>query len=185
MSTSPIEVVEVPRVEVLRAGLLRSLAVLPGLLRSLLLMAERVVLFICVENSCRSLMAESVFNADPPSGWIARSAGTQPSSSPNPRTAAMLSEIGRAMPPHPPQLLTPEMMDGASVRVTMGCLDDASCPARLKTLELVDWALEDPGTLDDVGFRRVRDLIVDRVTRLRTELLLRNRRSATWSPKAG
>ena len=135
----------------------------------------RLVLFICVENSCRSLMAEAVFNADPPPGWIATSAGTSPAKSPNPRTAAMLQEIGLALPGHPPRLLSPEEMDAARVRVTMGCLDDASCPAHLKHLELRDWSLPDPASLDDTGFRRVRDEIRDRVRRLRLELLLSDR----------
>ena len=106
--------------------------------------ASKVVLFICIGNSGRSLMAEAMFNANPPEGWTAISAGTNPAASANPRTEPMLHELGLDFPPHPPQLLTPEMMDNARVRVTMGCLDDASCPARLKTLELRDWALPDP-----------------------------------------
>jgi arsenate reductase (thioredoxin) len=138
--------------------------------------APKVVLFVCVGNSGRSLMAESVFNANPPPGWLAVSAGTKPAAAANPRTAMMLAEIGLALPAHPPQLLGPEMMDAARVRITMGCLDDASCPARLKTLELRDWALPDPASLDDEGFRRVRDQIVARVRGLRTELLLEDRR---------
>jgi protein-tyrosine-phosphatase len=39
-------------------------------------MAERLVLFICVENASRSLNAEAMFNTDPPVGWRAVSAGT-------------------------------------------------------------------------------------------------------------
>ncbi len=135
----------------------------------------RVVLFICVENACRSLIAEAAFNANPPPGWVANSAGTQPATAPNPRTAPMLGEIGLALPPHPPQLLTRAMMDEAELRVTMGCLDDASCPAHLKGLELRDWSLADPARLDDAGFRDVRDRIVDRVKRLRTELIVFDR----------
>lgn len=88
----------------------------------------------------------------------------------------MLREIGLDLPPHPPQLLTPEMMDIARVRVTMGCLDDAACPARLKTLELRDWSLPDPVSLDDDGFRQVRDRIAGNVKRLRTELVVSDRR---------
>ncbi|HZY92643.1 MAG TPA: low molecular weight phosphatase family protein [Thermoplasmata archaeon] len=141
----------------------------PELLR-VLLMAGGTVLFVCVANAGRSLMAEAIFNADPPAGWIAVSAGTRPASAANPRTLRMLHEIGVAPPAHGPQALTPQLMEGARLRVTMGCLDDASCPAQLKSLELRDWALPDPGVLDDEGFRGVRDEIRRRVARLRVEL---------------
>ncbi len=141
-------------------------------------MAEKLVLFICVENSGRSLMAEASFNANPPPGWRAMSAGTRPAGAANPRTKAMLEEVGLALPEHLPQSLTTEMMDRARIRVTMGCLDDAACPAHLKTLELRDWALEDPAHLDDPGFRRVRDQLTALVRGLRTELVLSDRRLA-------
>ena len=139
-------------------------------------MADKIVLFICVENACRSLMAEAMFNADPPAGWRATSAGTVPAEAPNPRTGPMLREIGLEPPPHPPRLLTREMMDEARRRVTMGCLDDANCPVHLKTLELRDWGLPDPANLDDDGFRRVRDDLRARVNGLIRELALANRR---------
>ena len=60
----------------------------------------------------------------------------------------------------------------------MGCRDDASCPTRLKTLELRDWALPDPTRLDDAGFRAVRSAIADRVRRLILEILTVDRRLA-------
>lgn len=138
-------------------------------------MSDRLVVFICVENACRSLMAEAMFNASPPPGWQASSAGTVPSSSSNPRTLPMLAEIGLALPDHPPRLLTKELMDRADLRVTMGCLDDASCPAHLKELELRDWGLRDPARLDDAGFREVRDDIRQRVGRLRLEISVHDR----------
>jgi len=141
-------------------------------------MPPKKVLFVCVENACRSLMAEAAFNANPPPGWVAVSAGTQPASLPNPRTAPMLKEVGLSIPSHPPSLLTREMMDEARVRVTMGCLADASCPAHLKGLELRDWSLPDPAKLDDVGFRDVRDRIVESVKRLRLELVVSDRAAA-------
>ncbi len=139
-------------------------------------MTTRTALFICVENACRSLIAEAIFNADPPPGWVAISAGTRPAREANPRTGPMLREVGLNLPHHPPQLLTAEMIDRARVRVTMGCLDDASCPARLKTMELRDWSLPDPATLNDEGFRQVRDRIQQLVRSLRAELVLSDRR---------
>jgi len=139
-------------------------------------MVEKQVLFVCVENACRSLMAEAIFNSDPPRGWRAISAGLRPAKTVHPRTQAMLEERGFSLPAHPPQLLTNQMMDQARVRVTMGCLDDASCPAHLKSLGLRDWALPNPAGLDDKGFRAVRDQIRSRIEGLQRELTLSDRR---------
>ncbi len=137
---------------------------------------ERLVLFVCVENSCRSLMAESMFNADPPPGWRATSAGTRPAAAADPRTRPMLEELGFALPGHAPQALSTELVDRSKVRITMGCLEDASCPVRLTTLQLRDWTLPDPARLDDVGFRAVRDELRSRIGKLRSELILSDRR---------
>lgn len=133
-------------------------------------MSDRIVLFVCVENAGRSRMAEAIFNADAPAGWRAVSAGTRPAPAPHPRTAPMLKEIGLEMPRHPPRLLTPRMIEESEIRVTMGCLDEAACPARLKELEYRDWGLPDPARLDDAGFRAVRDTIRGLVTELIREL---------------
>ena len=141
-------------------------------------MPGRTVLFICVENACRSLMAEAMFNWNPAAGWRAISAGTSPANAPNPRTEAMLREIGLEMPCHPPQLLTDEMMSASKVIVTMGCLDSESCPAKLKVIKVRDWALPDPAKLDDTGFRRVRQDLQTHVEGLRRELALGEKRRA-------
>jgi arsenate reductase (thioredoxin) len=141
-------------------------------------MAEKTVLFVCVENACRSLMAEAMFNGNPARGWRAVSAGTAPAAVPNPRTERMLREVGLEIPPHPPQPLTDEILASSLVVVTMGCLDSASCPAKLKALEVRDWALPDPAKLDDAGFRKLRRDLQDRVEGLRRELALADRRRA-------
>ncbi len=143
---------------------------------------EKTVLFVCVENACRSLMAEAMFNWNPPPGWSAISAGTQPAAQPNPRTEAMLREIGLALPTHPPQELTDSLMSTSRVVVTMGCLDSASCPARLKTIQVRDWGLPDPTGLDDAGFRQVRRDLQARVEGLRRELALADKRGAARAP---
>ena len=147
-------------------------------------MAEKTVLFICVENACRSLMAEAMFNRDPASGWRAISAGTQPGPAAHPRTEGMLREIGLELPPHPPQLLTDEMMATSSAIVTMGCLDSESCPAKLKVLEVRDWGLPDPAKLDDAGFRRVRRELQARVEGLRRELALSDKRRVAFTARS-
>ncbi len=139
-------------------------------LRRLLHPVSRTVLFVCVENAARSLMAEAFFNADPPPGWHAVSAGTAPGAAPNPRTGPMLREVGLEPPAHPPQALTEQMMTEAQIRVTMGCLESASCPARLKERPLIDWELPDPARGSDAEFRAIRDDIRHRVENLRRSL---------------
>ena len=146
-------------------------------------MPDRKVLFVCIENAARSLMAEAMFNANPPTGWQATSAGTHPAAAAHPRTGPLLREIGLELPPHPPQLLTEEMMDESVTVVTMGCLDNEGCPARLKTIEVRDWALPDPAVLDDPGFRKVRDNLRSRVEGLRRELVLSDRRRAGFAAR--
>ena len=133
-------------------------------------MAEKTVLFVCVQNAGRSIMAEAMFNRDPPAGWRGVSAGTQPASGANPRTLRLLHEIGLDPPSHPPQLLTDEMTKSASLVITMGCLESESCPAGLRLIETRDWALPDPAALDDDGFRGVRQLIWQNIEDLHREL---------------
>jgi arsenate reductase (thioredoxin) len=132
--------------------------------------STRRVLFVCVENAARSLMAEAIFNARAPEGWVAESAGTRPAAGPNPRTGECLTEIGLSLPAHPPQALQAEQLNAAAVVVTMGCLDDASCPANLRNRDLRDWGLPDPAALDDDWFRAVRNEIERRVASLVAEL---------------
>lgn len=94
----------------------------------------------------------------------------------------MLQEIGLDLPDHPPQLLTPPMIEGSKIRVTMGCLDDAACPARLQELECRDWALPDPGKLDDEGFREVRNKLRQLVEGLVREVRRNDRMHAARTP---
>lgn len=147
-------------------GLLRRRGVSSGLL----LMGERQVLFVCVKNAGRSLMAEAMFNADPPIGWRAISAGTDPAERPHPITGRLLAELGLELPSHAPQLLTPAMIAASEICVTMGCLDDARCPAHLKSSRGIDWSLPDPAALDEAGARAVRGELRERIHRLRAEL---------------
>ena len=39
---------------------------------------NKLVLFVCVENTFRSVLSEAIFNAQAPDGWRAESAGVQP-----------------------------------------------------------------------------------------------------------
>ncbi|MCI4367240.1 MAG: low molecular weight phosphatase family protein [Thermoplasmata archaeon] len=130
----------------------------------------RIVLFVCIENAARSLIAEAIFNRDPPIGWRAESGGTRPASAADPRTARLLREAGVDPPDHPPRPVSVEEVRTAERLVTMGCLDDSSCPAFMRDRPVEDWGLPDPRRLDDVGFGQVIETIRSRVERLQQEL---------------
>jgi arsenate reductase (thioredoxin) len=86
----------------------------------------KTVLFVCVENTFRSVLSEEIFNSKVPSGWKAESAGVSPAAKVNPVVPCLLSEVGIRMRDRVPRVVTPEMVASASRVVTFGCLD--RCP---------------------------------------------------------
>ena len=53
-----------------------------------------VVLFLCTGNSCRSILAEAIFNHIAPTAWRAMSAGSKPTGEVHPRSLALLAREG-------------------------------------------------------------------------------------------
>lgn len=134
------------------------------------MVAQRTVLFVCVGNASRSMMAEAIFNRQGPDGWRAVSAGVAPARATNPNTGPMLSEIGVPLPPHPPQALTEKMVEEATVRISIGALDHPSCPEWFVRSHPRRWEVADPHHLDGEEFRRIRDSLRSQVEALVEEL---------------
>jgi protein-tyrosine-phosphatase len=126
----------------------------------------RRVLFVCVENSNRSQMAEAFARMHGGGGVEALSAGSRPSGRINPKAIRFMAERGYNLTGHASKSL--EGIDGAfDAVVTMGCGDNCPwVPARRRE----DWALPDPRDMDDDGYRRVRDEIEARVKALLASL---------------
>ena len=124
------------------------------------------ILFVCVENSGRSQMAEAFALRE---GLIAASAGTLPAESVNPVVAEAMAEKGFSLSFKKPKMLTTQMINEADLVVTMGCSVEEACPrpalARMQK-KLVDWALEDPKGKPLSEVRRIRDEIERRVEAL-------------------
>lgn len=122
------------------------------------------IIFACVHNAGRSQMAAAFFNqiADRTRAK-ALSAGTEPGLRVHPEVVAAMEEIGIDLIGFQPQRLTPELVQGASLLITMGCGD--KCPY-VPGLRRDDWPLDDPKgrPLDEI--RRIRDDIKRRVQRL-------------------
>jgi arsenate reductase len=128
----------------------------------------RKVLFVCVENACRSQMAEAFFNKLASGKAIAMSAGTKPSNRVNSKAIKIMKEIGVDMDKQKPKLLTQEMIENVDKLITMSCGADF-CPAPY--LKTEDWKVEDPSGKSIEKFREVRDKIRQKVEKLIEELM--------------
>jgi len=108
------------------------------------------VLFVCVENTFRSVLSEALFNAAAPPGWRAESAGVQAAAAINPVVPVLLAEIGIKLGRKTPRTATPDMVARASRVVTFGCLD--RCPIGAKE-KAEDWPI--PGAMNSVDGPRI------------------------------
>ena len=125
--------------------------------------AVKKVLFVCVENACRSQMAEALLNKLA-KGWaVAVSAGDRPASEVDAKAVEVMKEIGIDITGQRPKSLTKRMVEEADVVITMGCGADV-CPVVPKRVE--EWKIEDPAGKPVAKFREVRDEIRKRVEEL-------------------
>ncbi|MGQ0721509.1 MAG: arsenate reductase ArsC [Candidatus Eiseniibacteriota bacterium] len=121
------------------------------------------LLFVCVENSCRSQMAEGFAHAVDGGAVSAFSAGSRPSGRVNTRAVRFMAERGIDLAQQRSKGLDDLPARRWDWIVTMGCGD--ACP-HLPARHRLDWELPDPKGLDDDGFRAVRDRIEARVREL-------------------
>jgi arsenate reductase len=131
------------------------------------------VLFVCVENAGRSLMAEAFANK---LGMAAFSAGTVPSDKVNPTVLQVMKEIDIDLSLVKPKMLVNEMIQDADLVVTMGCSVEAVCPKPLiaqMQKKLRDWNLNDPKGKSVEEVRKIRDDIELKVRELSEEFCSR------------
>jgi len=122
------------------------------------------LLFVCVENSNRSQMAEAFALIHGGEQIEAYSAGSRPSGRINPRAIESMKEIGYDLSRHQSKSLSEIPDIEFDFVATMGCGD--ACPfVRAKQRE--DWNIPDPKEMSSEEFRAVRDLVE---TRVRTAL---------------
>jgi arsenate reductase len=125
------------------------------------------ILFVCVENSNRSQMAEAFARLHGAQRVVAMSAGSRPSGRINPRAIQFMAERGSDLSLQHSKSLQEIGDEPFDAVVTMGCGD--ACPW-IPAAQRLDWALPDPKNLPDDEFRGVRDEIERRVLELLREL---------------
>jgi ArsR family transcriptional regulator len=124
------------------------------------------VLFVCVGNQGRSVIAERLFRQAVGDRHAARSAGSAPGFATHPHVLEALEELGLDAADHVPAKLDDERIGWADVIVAT--CDDA-CPV-VPGKRYVSWQIEDPAGLPLPEVRRIRDEIAGNVTELVAEL---------------
>jgi arsenate reductase len=125
------------------------------------------ILFVCVQNSCRSQIAEAFARIYGDERIEPYSAGSRPSGKVHPKAIAVMRELGYDMTQHRSKALSDIPDLEYDVAVTMGCGDE--CPT-VHAKRRDAWNIADPTLLPPEQFRVVRDLIGAQVKELLTNL---------------
>jgi arsenate reductase len=124
------------------------------------------VLFVCVGNQGRSVIAERLFREAAGGAHEAGSAGAAPGREVHPEAVAVLAELGIDASDHVPRKLDDTSIDWADV-VVAAC--DGVCPV-VPGKRNDNWHLPDPMGLPLDEVRVIRDEIKRRVDTLLDEL---------------
>jgi protein-tyrosine-phosphatase len=121
------------------------------------------VLFVCIEHSCRSQIAEAFAHLYGKDKIEPFSAGSKPSGEINSKAIESMREIGYDLTKHSSKSLTEIPQEQYEYVIGMGCGD--VCPfVPAKYHE--DWEIPDPKELPMEEFRKIRALIEDKVREL-------------------
>ena len=118
------------------------------------------ILFVCIENSNRSQMAQAFANMYGTGNIHAYSAGSRPSGKVNVKAIAAMKELGYDLNMHKSKSLDDLPDVEFEYAITMGCGD--ACPL-VRAKRRLDWSIPDPRDMDEDEFRKVRNLIRDKV----------------------
>jgi arsenate reductase (thioredoxin) len=121
------------------------------------------VLFVCVANSGRSVMAERIFRQLAGGRHQALSAGSDPRSGAHPQAVEALHEVGIDAGDHVPRKLDQSALEWADVAVST-CSEEV-CPVT-PGVRRISWELPDPKNLPLEQVRPIRDEIQRRVEQL-------------------
>ncbi len=123
----------------------------------------KTLLFVCVENSCRSQIAEAFAKIHGKGIVEAYSSGSKPSGIVNPKAIESMKEIDYDLSKHISKSLQEIPQITYDYAITMGCGDE--CPL-VKTIHREDWQIPDPKNMSSEEFNKIRDLIENKVKNL-------------------
>lgn len=124
--------------------------------------------FICVENACRSQMAEGFASQMTNEDVQISSGGSKPAKKVNEKAVRVMEEKGIEISSQKPTSFNPKNSQKIDYAITMGCSSDA-CPNPIAE-EIIEWNIEDPSGKPIEKFRDTRDKIEKKVKDLMNEL---------------
>ena len=130
------------------------------------------LLFVCVENSNRSQIAEAFARIHGEDQIEAYSAGSRPSGKINSKAIEAMQEIGYDLSAHRSKSLSELPNIEFDFVATMGCGDE--CPF-VRAKQRNEWDIPDPKLMDPDEFSIIRDMIETRVKALLAQLQNRER----------
>ncbi|HEV7476623.1 MAG TPA: low molecular weight phosphatase family protein [Burkholderiales bacterium] len=120
------------------------------------------VLFICIKNTSRSPMAEALAAMLAP-GWEVYSAGMHPGKEPNPEAVRAMKELGCDISKHRPK----HVSDFQKITFDLVAKMDAPDVSDFVTAKWIEnWDVPDPANGGIEEFRKVRDMLAERVRKL-------------------
>ena len=123
-------------------------------------MKKKRVLFVCVENSCRSQMAEGFARALGQNVMEAYSAGSRPSGIVSPDAITVMREMEIDISQQKSKGFSVLPFKKFDYVVTLGCGDQ--CPF-VPADKQIDWNIEDPQGTGIESFRKTRNQICEEV----------------------
>ncbi|MFN3966388.1 MAG: Mov34/MPN/PAD-1 family protein [Endomicrobiia bacterium] len=126
------------------------------------------ILFVCIENSCRSQIAEGLVNNLYWEKFVAYSAGSKPSGIVNPNAIEVMKEIGIDIAQHKSKGFDEVKDIEFDYIITMGCGD--TCPSFVQrsmfNVQRLEWQIDDPKDKPIEFFRKIRDDIHKKIKQL-------------------
>ncbi len=124
---------------------------------------KKKVAFLCVENACRSQIAEAIANKlCSKCNLEFLSGGTKPADRVNPMALKVLKEEGINWQGKPKSIFSEEFTN-IDIVVTMGC--EVECPV-IPGARVINWAIPDPKGKGSEEFRKTLDIIRKKVIAL-------------------
>ncbi len=111
---------------------------------------SKKILFVCIHNSARSVMAEAFVNQLCGDEYQASSAGIEPGKL-NPIVAEVMGEIGIDVTGHQPRAVADIIVGGQQFDYAITVCDETSaerCPIFPGKTERLHWGFPDPSALD-------------------------------------